>query len=415
MSSESSSSKENDQLKNGDKKSNRKDSHYNINKRLNTVIDLYTPITICAVIALLIEKYIAPFSEIYSLAMSLIYNDKRSMIKAKSTQYTGLLDSIPSLSMLIIITLCFLGVIIVMTSLLVFLYVKGFKRWLEYFFYIQIFFSLMVTETKILGKTFIYFEILVNDWILTIICVIFSLIGVFSINGFGPLKLRQFFHIILGVNIALLFVSLFPEWVIWSILITISSWDLVAVLWSKGPLNILVNTAQKRNEELFSALVYSCMAHTEIVKSDDNKKIVNNNKKDEDKEKIDNNIKDEDKKMVDNNKKDKDKNETNNKEKVVEDNSEEEENENAKLGMGDFVFYTLLILHVYRYRDPISLVNCFTSILTGLTMTIFILVYFKRALPALPISIFSSIIFFFGTYYLGSPFYQEMSNNNIII
>uniref|UniRef100_A0A0N5B9P4 Presenilin n=1 Tax=Strongyloides papillosus TaxID=174720 RepID=A0A0N5B9P4_STREA len=403
MSSESSSSEESDQLKNGNHKSNGKDSRYNINKRLNTVIDLYIPITICAVIGLLIEKYISPFSEIFSLAMSLIYNDKQSMIKAKSTQYTGLLDSIPSLSMLLIITLCFLGVIIVMTSLLVFLYVKGFKRWLEYFFYIQIFFSLMVTETKILGKTFVYFEILVSDWTLTIICVIFSLIGVFSINGFGPLKLRQFFHIILGVNIALLFVSLFPEWIIWSILITISSWDLVAVLWSKGPLNILVNTAQKRNEELFSALVYSCMAHTEIVKSDDNKK------------KLDDNKKDEDKKKVDNSKKDEEKNETNNKKKIIEDNSEEEENENAKLGMGDFVFYTLLILHVYRYKDPISLVNCFTSILTGLTMTIFILVYFKRALPALPISIFSSIIFFFGTYYLGSPFYQEMANNNIII
>merc|ERR1712029_673840 len=73
---------------------------------------------------------------------------------------------------------------------------------------------------------------------------------------------------------------------------------------------------------------------------------------------------------------------------------QEEEDRGIKLGLGDFIFY---------------------SILVGLCLTLMFLAICRRALPALPFSIAFGLVFFFLTSKVISPFTDELSARQIFI
>ncbi|OQR81117.1 presenilin-like protein [Achlya hypogyna] len=73
---------------------------------------------------------------------------------------------------------------------------------------------------------------------------------------------------------------------------------------------------------------------------------------------------------------------------------EAEEDNTIKLGLGDFIFYSVLVGRAAMY-DFSTFIVCFICILMGLGGTLFLLSVLHKALPALPISIFLSIAFYF--------------------
>ena len=81
--------------------------------------------------------------------------------------------------------------------------------------------------------------------------------------------------------------------------------------------------------------------------------------------------------------------------------------ESIRLGLGDFIFYSVLVskaaLHSWATFCASTLV-----ILCGLGLTLLLLAWHGKALPALPISIFLGITFYLSTRYLLQPWIEEV-------
>ena len=79
-----------------------------------------------------------------------------------------------------------------------------------------------------------------------------------------------------------------------------------------------------------------------------------------------------------------------------------------KLGLGDFVFYSVLVSRaaVHGFSTCIA---CGLVILGGLGITLVLLAVFQKALPALPVSIFLGVLFYLCTRVFIVPLLEESS------
>lgn len=150
-----------------------------------------------------------------------------------------------------------IGMVIVMTTLMVSLYYYRFYKVITAWVTFACVLILLMSSTASTSFIFRTYNVPVDYISVAFLVYNFTALGLVVILSKGPLILQQFYLILESAFMALILITVLPAWTVWVVLCLLPLWDLVAVLAVHGPLRILVETAKQRKEGLQPGLIFA--------------------------------------------------------------------------------------------------------------------------------------------------------------
>ncbi|XP_070495388.1 presenilin homolog [Chironomus tepperi] len=387
------------------------------------VIKLFVPVTLCMMVVVMTINSVSFYTvkDVY-----LIYTPFHETSQDTGVKIWNALAN----SMILMV------VIIIMTVLLILLYKNRCYKIIHGWLIMSSFMLLFLFSYLYLEEVLRAYNIPMDYPTALFIMWNFGVVGMIAIHWQSPLRLQQAYLIFVSALMALVFVKYLPEYTTWVVLAVISIWDLVAVLSPRGPLRILVETAQERNEQIFPALIYSSTILYSIVgtttpgtETGTETRRLNDNQ-DADQAGFNQEWASTTRQRVQQRQIEVQANDQshptqyrtvtrppsdNLTEAQRHQQQLEEDERGIKLGLGDFIFYSVLVGKASSYGDWNTTIACFVAILIGLCLTLLLLAVTRKALPALPISITFGLFFCVTTSVLVKPFTETLAAEQVFI
>lgn len=253
------------------------------------------------------------------------------------------------------------------------------------------------------------------DWVtLVYITINFAVVGMLAIFWKAPRLVNQGYLIVMSSLMAYIFRTL-PPWATWVILGVLVLWDLFAVLSKYGPLRVLIEMARERGDPL-PALVYDTNPASVGRDASAQPAVIVPPKRTAAERAVAAegpglaaavpNGHDGGSVQALGGRAEGDGPAAANEEDGLAAGSRRgvgTMGRHLKLGLGDYVFYSVLVSAASQF-GLVTAVTTFVSIAAGLVGTLFLVVVYRQALPALPISIVMGLATYFVTRYAIHPF-----------
>ncbi|KAL1160663.1 hypothetical protein V6Z11_A07G079900 [Gossypium hirsutum] len=370
------------------------------------IIRILTPVSICMLLVVLLVSILNSSSSLYvtSSIATIAYSETGS--DSSWDKFIGALLN----------SLVFVAVVTVATFILVlFFYLKCSK-----FLKIYMGFSSFVVLGFMGGEIALF---LIEEFSVPVDCITFlvllfnfAVIGVLAVfMSKMPIIVTQGYLVLIGMLVAYWF-TLLPEWTTWVLLVAMALYDLAAVLLPVGPLRLLVELAMSRDEDI-PALVYEARpvthhdsasrpVQTRIWRERQNARLDS-----EDSSSLNSDLNSTvsivqsshngariarveegqvsqrdaelSAPLIDHRMDAQDGLST---ESLMLEGMGLGSSGAIKLGLGDFIFYSVLVGRAAMY-DFMTVYACYLAIVAGLGITLMLLALYQKALPALPVSI----------------------------